>query len=58
MDEEEYGVVEMMEKYGGGFVYSLANCFRHADHNNREILKSSFATYWEDYKKMKKKEIV
>lgn len=52
MNDAEMDVVEAMEKYGGSFVKALANCFRHADKNNIEKLKSAFPEYWEQYAAM------
>ncbi len=51
-DEEDFKVVEAMEKYGGGFVKSLAQCFFHADMNNFAKLKETFSEYWEQYRQM------
>ncbi len=54
MTEEEYKIVECMEKYGGSFVKSLAQCFRHADSDNFKKLVTTFSEYWENYKEMSK----
>jgi len=51
--EEDYRIVENMEKFGGSFVKALAQCFRHADSCNFEKLKSTFSEYWEQYKAIK-----
>lgn len=45
-------VIEAMERYGGSFVKSLANAFKHADGNNFTKLKAAFPEYWEEYTKM------
>ena len=42
MNEEEFKVVEAMEKFGGSFVKSLAQCFYRADRNNIDKLKNTF----------------
>lgn len=55
MSEQEYNTIETMEKYGGSFVKSLANCFRMADRNNFLKLKNAFSVYWEQYEQMSKK---
>jgi hypothetical protein len=55
MTEEDYNVVETMEKYGGSFVVALANTARHADIHNLNKIKSTFSDYWEQYKEMSKK---
>ena len=49
MTDEEYAVVEKMEKYGGSFVKALAVCFHKADNANFNILKKAFSVYWETY---------
>jgi hypothetical protein len=49
MIEEDYYIIERMEIYGGSFVKSLANCFRHADPINRQKLKETFKEYWKQY---------
>ncbi len=45
MNEEEFKVVEAMEKFGGSFVKSLAQCFYRADRNNIDKLKNTFNEY-------------
>ena len=52
MKENEIVVVEAMEKYGGGFVKALAECFRRADHINLAILKTAFKHYWDEYEEI------
>lgn len=49
LNEHEYKVVSNMSKYGGSFVQALAECFHHADMNNKRILISSFPHYWAQY---------
>lgn len=53
MTEEDYLVIENMEKFGGSFVKALATCFRMADPINFEILKVSFPDYWDEYENFK-----
>ena len=53
MNEQEFKVVENMEKYGGSFVQALAECFHRADPHNIKRLKSTFEDYWNEYSKMK-----
>ena len=55
MNDEELFVIEAMEKYGGSFVKSLAQCFRHADQNNFYKLKSAFPEYWDEYSEKSEK---
>ncbi len=51
MNEQEYAVVEQMEKYGGSFVKALAECFHRADPINFRKLKDTFQEYWQQYEK-------
>ena len=44
-----YQTVENMEKFGGSFVASLANCWRHADPINRGYLETTFWKYFQEY---------
>ncbi len=50
MTEEEYKAVEKMAIYGGSFVKSLAECFRHADPINLAKLSCVFQNYLDEYK--------
>ena len=54
--EEDYLIVEAMEKYGGSFVKALAECFRRADSFNTIKLKNAFPEYWKQYKDMAKRD--
>lgn len=54
MTDQEFETVENMTKYGGSFVKALAECFRHADPNNFQILKSVFSEYWAQYENWNK----
>jgi pyruvate/2-oxoacid:ferredoxin oxidoreductase beta subunit len=49
MNDEEFKVVENMERYGGSFVQALAQCFYRADNNNFIRLRLAFPEYWEEY---------
>jgi len=55
MNEEEFKIVETMEKYGGSFVKALAECFYRADRQNFIKLKNTFSEYWNEYEKMANK---
>jgi len=45
----DHEIVEAMLKYGGSFVFSLAQCYRRADAENQAILKTAFAHVWREY---------
>lgn len=53
MNDEEFKIVERMEKYGGSFVKALSQCFYTADSKNFNLLKETFSEYWKQYKEMK-----
>lgn len=55
MENEEFRIVETMEKYGGSFVKALAECFHRADPINFKKLKNAFSEYWKEYEEMSKK---
>ena len=57
MNEQDYKVIEMMEKYGGSFVQALAECFHRADSHNTARLKYSFPDYWSEYEEMAKNNV-
>ena len=52
-DREEIKFHEMLDamQRGGSFVRALAECFRHADINNRKRLMRAFPDYVEEYSK-------
>lgn len=54
MDEKSDKIVTLMEQYGGSFVKSLAQCFRHADPVNFTKLRQTFSAYWDSYAEMAK----
>lgn len=41
--------LDMMEKLGGSFVQSLANCYYRADASNKMKLKEAFKDYFDRY---------
>lgn len=49
--DELLPILFAMEKYGGGFVKTLAIAMLHADNQNLQILVEAFPNYIEDYKK-------
>lgn len=49
MDEEDFQVVEAMEKYGGSFVKALAQLCHRADPVNLQKIKYTWPDYWEEY---------
>lgn len=48
-NEEMSIVIENMQKYGGGFVKALAECYIRADIENYHRLREAFPEYWETY---------
>lgn len=51
-DKHDHEVVEMMARYGGGFVKTLSACFFHADDDNVRRLKVAFPEYWSQYEEL------
>lgn len=50
---QEYDdALHMMEKLGGSFVRSLADCYLHADPSNKQKLRAAFSEYFERYEQM------
>lgn len=49
MNEQDYRVVENMEKYGGSFVKALAELARRADARNLALIKKTWTEYWDGY---------
>lgn len=43
--------LHMMERLGGSFVRSLADCYYRADPPNRVKLRSTFAEYFDKYER-------
>jgi hypothetical protein len=52
MKERTYETLEAMDTYGGGFVRSLAECYRRADLFNKSRLEVAFKEYFDRYEKM------
>lgn len=50
--EQDFKVVEAMEKYGGSFVAALAECLRRADTQNFWKLRLAFPEIWNQYTDM------
>jgi len=50
--EREHEVVAAMSRYGGSFVKGLAECFRTADPDNFNTLRTAFPDYWREYETM------
>jgi pyruvate/2-oxoacid:ferredoxin oxidoreductase beta subunit len=55
-NNENYEVIEAMEKFGGSFIQALAQCYNTADQINFIKLRDAFPEYWEEFKKMASKE--
>lgn len=55
MSDQDFKVIDQMEKCGGSFVKALAVCFRRADHINFEKLRTVFPEYWNQYEAQSKK---
>lgn len=54
MNDQDYRVVEAMEKYGGSFVKALAEAARRADSTNLAKIKATWPEYWQQYTEMAK----
>jgi hypothetical protein len=52
-DEEK--VIEAMRTHGGSFVKALAEAYIHADPINKQMIKETWAKYWNSYVAMAKK---
>lgn len=52
MNEQDFAILQAMEKYGGSFVQQLAKLAHRADPNNFKLIKQTWPKYWEQYKKM------
>lgn len=52
VEEASERVISAMHMYGGSFVKSLSDCFRHADVQNFQKLKDTFPEYWKQYDEM------
>lgn len=49
--QEDWKIIEAMEKYGGSFASSIAKACYHADGINYTRLRSAFPELFEEYKK-------
>lgn len=54
MNEQDFKVIEAMEKYGGSFAKALAECARRADAVNLAKIKATWRNYWQEYTEMAK----
>lgn len=54
--EQNFAVVEAMEKYGGSFVAALATAMRRADTQNFWKLRLAFPEIWNQYTDMAAKD--
>lgn len=43
-------IIEAMETYGGNFAKALAKAALYADPHNFDLIKSTWADLWEDYR--------
>lgn len=57
IDEEDYNIVDAMEKYGGSFVRALAEAARRADPINFLLIKNTWPEYWRQYQEIAKKNL-
>lgn len=48
-NDESFIIISKMSRYGGSFVKSLAECYRHADMINKNKLTTTFPEYFEKY---------
>ena len=48
-DIMKYGMIRAMQRYGGGFVQALSECFVKADSSNFDKLCKAFPEYVEQY---------
>lgn len=49
MNEQDFEVVEKMEKYGGSFVKKIAELCHLADPINLQKIKETWSEYWHEY---------
>lgn len=49
--QEDFKIIEAMEKYGGSFASSIAKACYHADGRNYIRLRQAFPELFEEYKK-------
>ncbi len=54
-EDEKYYVCLGMKTYGGSFVKGLGQALNSADNTNREVIKTTWPGFWQEYLKMGKK---
>jgi hypothetical protein len=52
--DQDYKILQAMQKYGGSFVNQLAVLAYLADSENFEKIKTTFANYWNEYERFLK----
>ena len=52
MNDNIWGVVDMMHIYGGDFVKSLAVAWKRADGLNKQLLHDTFEKYFDEYEEI------
>lgn len=50
--DEAQAISEAMKRVGGGFVKALGEALMRADPGNRARIKGAFPEYWEQYRKI------
>jgi len=55
MDAADIETIDAMRRYGGGFVKALAEAAARADDENLQLIKGTWAEYWERYAEMAKR---
>ena len=48
-DKKNATVIDAMQRWGGGFVQSLAQAARRADSENLRRIKAAWPEYWRQY---------
>lgn len=56
MNDEEFKVIEAMERFGGSFVKELAELYQFADPDNRRKIRETWSEYWKKYREMAKED--
>lgn len=49
---QDHDVIEAMKRYGGSFVFYLAEAAAHADAENLAKIKATWPEYWKQYEDM------
>ena len=55
MDAADIETIDAMRRYGGGFVKALAEAAARADDENLQLIKGTWAEYWERYADLAKR---